>query len=254
LKPRNWDVFVPALFGRSIVAEVDGVNLVVDGIHRINEGEQHGMWERQDVPSVRYAGCTKEQAAGLYHLANVKRVALKAADAFRAACFSGDAEMRALDADLLDIGLDGWCMGRADRDCAAIGAVLAVVEKYGREHALYALDVISECWSWSDSSEEDFADSSPHHQAIKGFAEYLRPSKKVGGRRTPRRWDRENALMLTGYIATRFPGQEGLLSFLSRAASKRAGMAGGGGGMTLAMELMIHDCFNKARREMRTPA
>jgi hypothetical protein len=248
LKPRNWDEFVPALFGRGIVAEVKGKNYLVDGIHRVEEGRVHGMWETQGVPCVVYAGCTYEQAAGLYHLANVRRVALAAADAFRGACYSGDEAMRALDQDLIDLGLDGWCQGRAERDCTAIGAVLGVAEKYGREHAMYVLDTISECWSWNEE-DEGFADSSPHHRTVKGFGEYLRPEKKVSGRRYPRRWDRENGPLLTNYIATHFPGQEGLLSFLARAGARRA--AGGGGGLAVAVELQVHECFLKARRELR---
>jgi len=261
LRPRNWDEFVPALFGRAVVVELlegglpesltPGDKVTVDGIHRVEEGHSHGMWTEHDVPSVLYQG-TYEQAAGLYHLANIRRVALAAADSFRGACFSGDEDMQALDADLLDIGLDGWCMGRADRDCTAIGTVIALTEKYGREHTLYVLDVISECWSWRDDQEETYAASSPHVRVIKGFGEYLRPEKRIGHRRYPRRWDPENAPMLTAYIATTYGGQEGLLNFLARAATLRA--AGGGGGMAAAVEEHVHKCFLAARREMRAAA
>jgi hypothetical protein len=252
LRPRNWDEFIPALFGRAIVAEVKGKHYLVDGIHRFDEGQRHGMWETQPVPCVLYAGCTMAQAAGLYHMANVSRIALKAADSFRAACYSGDENMRALDQDLLDVGLDGWCMGRAERDCTAIGAVLQVAEKYGREHALYTLDTISECWGWVDKDDEAYAESSPHHRTVKGFGEYLRPEKKIGNRRYPRRWDRENGPILSGYIATHYPGQVGLLSFLARASQRRA--AGGGGGLAAAVEEHVHHCFLAARRELRKEA
>lgn len=252
LKPRNWDEFVPALFGRAIVAEVNGVNELVDGLHRVEEGATHGMWKAQKVPCVKYAGCTAEQAAGLFHLSNARRIALAAADEFRSACFSGDKEQQALDQDLLDIGLDGWCRGRSERDLTAIGTVVKLAEQHGREHALYTLDIISDCWSWVDKDDERYAESSPHMRVVKGFGEYLRPAKKITGRRYPRRWDREDGPMLTNYIAMNFPRQEGLISFLTRAQTRRVGV--GGGGSAVGMELQIHDCYLKARRQLREPA
>jgi hypothetical protein len=252
LKPRNWDTFVPALFGRAVVAEVDGENWLVDGLHRVDEGHTHGMWAEANVPSVLYAGSNKEQAAGLFHLSNARRVALRAADEFRSACYSGDESARALDVALLDLDLDGWCQGRAERDLTAVGTVVGIAEKYGMEHALYTLDTLRDIWAWDDKADERYAESAPHMRTIKGFSEYLRPVKNVTGRRYPRRWDPENGEMLTTYIATHFPGQEGLLSFLARAQMKRAGKDGGGAS-AVGVELQIHDCFLKAKRE-RVPA
>jgi hypothetical protein len=249
LNPRNWDVFIPALFGRAIVVEVEGEEILCDGLHRVEEGKANGMWDEQDVPCVRFANGTKEIAASIFHLGNRERTGVSSADQFRAACISGDAEALALDADLLEIGLDGWCQGRAPdgEDLGSIGTVVGVVEKYGRAHALYALDFIEGIWSWM--KEDDRYVGSPNIRVIKGFSEYLRPEKRVKNLRRPRRWDQNNGPMLQEYIATNFPGEEGHESFIVRAQFRKAG--GGGGGSAVGMEEEIHDAFKKAKRIQR---
>jgi hypothetical protein len=248
LKPRNWDVFVPALFGRAIVCEVEGSLYTVDGIHRVGEGEAHGMWASQDVPCVVYRDCTWEQAAGLFKYLNDGRLSLTAADRFRSACFMDEGEARLLDADLLDIGLDGWCRGRSDYDLGSIGTVVALSEKYGRAHALYTLDAIGQIWPW-DKTSDRYTEGSPNIRILKGFGEYLRESKRVLGRRRLRRWNPDDGPMLFEWIATNYPGQEGHESFIMKAQFRRVG--GGGGASAVGVEEQLHDCYLKARREQR---
>jgi hypothetical protein len=157
--------------------------------------------------------------------------------------------MRRLDDDLLDRGLDGWCQERA-RDLGAIGTVVGLHDQLGLDHILYTLDVVADIWSWQNEEEDErYAKDSPHSRIIRGFAMYLIPERKVSGRKYLRRWDRENTDMLTSWIATNYPGQEGMLSFLARAQTKRVGV--GGGGSAIGVELMIHDSFLKAKRDAK---
>lgn len=248
LKPRNWETFIPALFGRAIVAEVDGDDLLCDGLHRVMEGEQKGTWKKRGVPCVRFKDCTREQAVAIFHLANRERVSVSSADQFRAACLSGDKEAIQLDTDLKQIGLDGWCRGRSESNLGSIGTVIGVADKYGREHALYTLDVIGAIWSWHEGDDR-YTLNSPNIRIIKGFSEYLRPEKRVLGRRRLRRWNQDDTELLTEYIATNFPGDEGHESFIVRSQARRLG--GGGGGGAVGVEEQIHDCLLKARRQLR---
>jgi hypothetical protein len=251
LKPRNWETFIPALFGRAIVVEVDGKEWLCDGLHRVAEGDAHDMWASQAVPAIRFANGTKEIAAAVFHLGNRDRTSVSQADQFRAACISGDAEARKLDEDLLEIGLDGWCQGRSESNLSAIGTVAALAEKYGRAHALYTLDTINEIWSW-EKDDAQYVEASPNIRIIKGFGEYLRPEKRVGGRRRLRKWDPEDREMLTSWIAVNYPGEVGHDSFILKAQFKLKG--GGGGGSAVGVEMVIHDCFLAARREQRDAA
>jgi hypothetical protein len=251
LKPRGWEQFIPALFGRVLVAEVNGDKLIVDGIHRVEGGDSHHMWDGgKKVPSVLYRNCSMEQAAGLFHLLNAERVALRAADEFRSACLSGDEGARLFDENLLDRGLDGWCQERSEQDLMAVGTAVDLHEKLGLDHILYTLDVIADIWAWRNPEEDErYVPTSPHSRILRGFAMYLIPERKLSGRKYLRRWDRENTEMLTSWIATNYPGPEGMQSFLARAQTRRVGV--GGGGSAIGVELQIHDAFLKAKRDTK---
>lgn len=250
LKPRGWDIFTKALFGRVIIMEVDGVKVVVDGQHRIAHAENHGM---VSGPGIVYENGTMEDAAALFDLFNSERVSLQAADAFRAACVSGDQGMLDLDVGLLARGLDGWKRGRTEHNLAAIGSVVVLCndDAIGLDLALYTLDVIEECWPWDVAK-------SPHVRCIRGFAQFLRPVKKftvVRGSNVKlktRRWNPGDRDMLIGYIAANFAGDEGLENVLSRAQAKAPG--GGGGGGSRGMELLLDELLRKAKNAARVAA
>lgn len=252
LRQRSWDTYIEALFGRIIIMIVDGVKIVVDGQHRRDHAMRYG---KETGPAIVYENGTMEDAAALFDLFNSERVALKAADAFRAACVSGDRGMLALDAGLLARGLDGWCHERADYNLQSIGSVMKLYSQVddihgtGLEHSLYTLDVLADCWPWS-------VPGSPHVRCIRGFGQFLRPEKGVTlrtGRKAARRWNPADRELLTRWIAATYPSKvlgewtnEGLNSFLAKAEQKVRG--GGGGGGSLGMERVLAETLNKARR------
>lgn len=246
LKPRTWETFIPALFDRIIVAEVNGHYYIVDGQHRFEHGVRHGMFNETPVPCTLHRGCTEEGAAAIFHLKNSAAVALRPADEFRAACYSGDERKRNLDGALLRLGLDGWCQGRAIRDCTAIGSVVVLDDNFGLSHTIYTVSVIGDIWPW-DPSFEGYAPGSPHVRCIRGFGQFLRPTKRVTGKRYPRRWHREHTEIFVNYMQKKYPDQEGLESIL--ALAEKAARGGGGGGGSLGMELVLTDCFRRAKRQ-----
>lgn len=240
LRQRTWDTFVPALFGRVILMEVRGKLIMVDGQHRLDYAKRKG---ETHVPSIVFRKGTMKDAAAMFDLFNTERVALKAADGFRAACVSGDRGKLALDAGLAERDLDGWCMGRARYNLTSIGSVVGLCDQTGLEHTLYTLDVLRDCWSWD-------VESSPHVRCIRGFGQFLRSEKKVtaaSGRLYARRWNPENRDLLTSYIATNFPGKVGLRSILAVAQQKSLG--GGGGGGSLGMERVLADTLRDAKKD-----
>lgn len=242
LKPRTWSIFVKALFGRVTIMVVNGENIVVDGQHRLEHAERHG---EKTAPAVMFENGTMEDAAAMFDLFNSERIALSAAVAFRAACLSGDRAMLALDKALLARELDGWCNGREAYDLDSIGSVVMIHDQLGLDHTLYTLDVLADCWSWD-------VPKSPHVRCIRGFAQFLRPQKRVtlrSGRLQERYWDPADRDLLTAYLRLFFPPDAegtGLHNFLGLAQQKSLG--GGGGGGSLGMERVLADALRKARR------
>lgn len=243
LRPRRWGMFVPALFGRIIVAEVNGISLTVDGQHRLDHAVASGM---ESIPAILYRGMTMRDAAAMFDILNSERVALNAADEFRSSCWSEDTGAMALDTALLSRGLDGWCKGRGDVDLRAISSVRKLNDDLGLDHTTYTLDVIGAIWPWAE------VDGSPHVRIVRGFGQFLRPMKRVTGKKRPRRWNTDDRDLLVDYIRTFYPEGEGMKSFLSRAEGKVRG--GGGGGGSLGMELLLGEVLNKARRRAKAPA
>ena len=201
LRPRNWSQFVPALFGRITVAEVNGHFIVVDGQHRLDEADG---WEV--LPATLFRGVSMRDAAAMFDLYNSERVALRAADEFRAACVSENDDALALDAALLARGLDGWCQGRAETDLGSIASVRTLEDQLGLDHTLYTMDFISDVWPWPQ------VEGSPHVRIVRGVGQFLRSEKKVTGRKRPRKWNPAERDMLVNYLALFYPQQDGMES------------------------------------------
>ena len=274
-KARGWKKFVPALFGRLIVVEVDGEDLLVDGQHR-NAGAKRA--NVKVVPAVRFSrtldgrGMTLADAAAMFDICNSQRVALPAADEFRAAIVSEDEDAIALDEALLVRNLDGT--GRGNRSghpnaetLKSISSVRKLQYDLGLDHTLYTLDVINEIWPFAEIK------TSPHVRIVRGFGQFLRPEKTVlasakGRRRVNRRWNLADRQALVEYLGLRFGPKEtpedapedmredllldGMNRFLMLAEARARG--GGGGGGSLGMELVLKDMLSKARRYARERA
>lgn len=263
LKPRNWPVFVPVLFGRPSVAEVisaDGRELRkprllgVDGQHRVHEAKNNGLTE---VPCVLVRGMSLEDAAGWFDVANGARVGLPAQVEFRAACMSLDPNALALDKKLLERGLDAWPYAlRAPASLRAISSVRLLQKETDLEHTLYTLDVLAEIWPWPTTTPPEFGSvsTSPHVRAIRGFGQFLRPVKKVqkSARSTVtslRRWNRDDRQLLVDFLRKHHSGEYGLSTLLQKAEGNARG--GGGGGGSLGMELTLAGILRKARKEAK---
>jgi hypothetical protein len=249
LKPRNWDLFVPMLFGRLIVARLkDGRLVIVDGQHRWEKAKEWGM---ENVPCILFEDVSVPDAAAMFDICNSDRVAIPPADEFRAACISEDQEAQELDAALLERDLDGWCQDRAEYNLRPISSLRKLQRDVDLDHTLYSLDVISEVWPW------DEVKGSPHVRCIRGFGQFLRPEKMVlratGGRkRVLRRWDEADRELLVSYLREHYHGDIGLDNWLMRA--ERAARGGGGGGGSLGMEIVLRKTLTDARREARAAA
>lgn len=246
LKPRNWDLFVPILFGRLIVARLkDGRLVIVDGQHRWTKAKEWGM---STVQCILFQDVSLADAAAMFDICNGERVAIPPADEFRAACVSEDPEAMELDAALLQRGLDGWCRERAEYNLRPISSVRKLQRDEGLKHTLYALDVIADVWPWEEVK------TSPHVRCIRGFGEFLRPEKMVlrergGRRRIRRRWNDADRTLLVTYLRNHYHGDVGLDNWLMRA--ERAARGGGGGGGSLGMEIVLRKALTDARREAK---
>lgn len=244
LRPRNWSLFVPALFGRLIIAVVNGTYYVVDGQHRLDEARRNSTFKK--VPCVVFKDMTMEQAAAMFDLVNSERKALAAMDNFRAACCGDVGNARELDEALLDRGLDGWGWGRGERNLGSIGSVVKLADDLGVEHASYALDVINAIWPFAEIGG-DLGNSNPLHvRLVRGFGQFLRPEKRIDNRKRLRRWNRKDESLLVAFVRANYPGEMGLDSFLLKAQQERLG--GGGGGGSAGMEILLAKLLNKARR------
>jgi hypothetical protein len=266
LKPRNWGVFAPPLFGRPSVAEVTKAGgkklaeprlLGVDGQHRIHEAKIQGYTE---VPCVLVKDMTLEDAAGWFDIANHARVGLPQQVEFRAACMSLNANALALDKALLARGLDAWPYTlRTPHSLKAVTSVRVLQTELGLEHTLYTLDVLSDIWPWVEKEglPEGLATvpTSPHARAIRGFGQFLRPEKKVQkGARTKvtamRRWNPQDRDLLVGFLREHHGGEYGLDNLIARAENSRRG----GGGGSLGMEITLASVLRRARKEANETA
>jgi hypothetical protein len=264
LKPRNWAVFAPPLFGRPGIAEVVSANgrklktprlLGVDGQHRIYEAKVNGY---DKVPCTVVRGMSLEDAAGWFDLANHARVGLPAQVEFRAACMSLDSNALALDEALLERGLDAWPYAlRAPQGLRAISSVRVLADQTSLEHTLYTLDVLADIWPWPTQTpaEAGAVMTSPHVRAIRGFGQFLRPEKKVQKSARSkitslRRWNKDDRELLVGFLRQHHEGQYGLESLIARAEGKSAG----GGGGSLGMELTLASILRRARKEANEAA
>lgn len=271
LKPRNWDIFVPALFGRLWVAEVTHANgkklakvrlLIIDGQHRAKEASDAGM---DTVPCLLWKDVAMEDAAAIYDRSNGDRTAIPPGDEFRAACSAQDADALALDVALLERGLDGWSLSGKDEQIAgtaraagnlrAIASVRKLQIDEGLEHTTYTLDVLRDIWPWA--GDEDAVATAPHVRMIRGFGQFLREEKFVESqrgrrRKLRRRWDRNDTNLLVGFMREHFRGELGLDNFLRRCESAARG--GGGGGGSLGCEWELARMLSKARKEAEEQA
>jgi len=268
LKARNWEVFVPALFGRPIVAEIKNGRRrpklwVLDGQHRVYEAIQAGI---DTVPCVLYKGMTPENAAAMFDILNSDRKSLPAPDEFRAAVVSGNAAAVALNLALLERGLDGTCLLDGYKHLSVISTVRVLQDEItkhtddaeaGLEHTLYTLDTIRAIWPWDGP---DSIEKTPHTRAVRGFGQFLRPEKArevQGSNKTAKeiaRWDRKDTKLLIDHLRTRYGpqyGEKGLDDFLRLAQGKTPG--GGGGGGTLGMQWALDDEFQAALRAAGRP-
>jgi hypothetical protein len=267
LRARNWDDFVPALFGRLLVAEVTSINgkkltksrkVIVDGQHRAVEAMRQGM---EMVPCLYWEDMAMEDAAAVFDLSQSNRVALPPADEFRSACWSQDARSMALDEALLERGLDGWSYSgkdeqiagkaRASHNLRAIASVRKLENDLGLEHTCYTLDVIQQIWPW------DSVPTSPHVRMIRGFGQFLREEKFVESqrgrrRKLRRRWNRDDTGLLVAFMQENFHGELGLDNFLRRCESAARG--GGGGGGSLGCEWELARMLSKARKDAEDKA
>ena len=261
LKPRNWAIFAPPLFGRPSVAEVTSVGgqplvkprlLGVDGQHRIYEAQANGHTE---VPCVLVRDMTMEDAAAWFDLANSARSGLPAQVEFRAACLGIDPQAQALDKALLERGLDAFPYTlRTPHSLRPIGSVRLLQRELGLEHTLYTLDVLRDIWPWptetGGSGAPDVVAISPHVRAIRGFAQFLRPEKKVQKSARSkvtvmRRWNQEDRQLLVDFLRKYHGGEYGLSNLITKAE----GITGGGGGGSLGMELTLASILRRARKE-----
>jgi len=249
----GWTTFVPALFGRPIVAEVRNGRgkprlLILDGQHRIKEAKTAGYTE---VPCILFKGLTFRDAAAMFDILNSDRMALKPADEFRAACISEAPAAMALDEALLERGLDGWGRGRAAINLGAVSSVRKLqrdIRPDGLGHVNYTLDVLAEIWPWPETLK------SPHVRCIRGFGQFLREKKVIEeektGRKVLREWDPAERGLLVAHLTMKY--QHSLPGFLALAEAKVQG--GGGGGGSKGMEWLLLDELVEARQRAGLPA
>ena len=259
LKPRNWAVFAPPLFGRPSVAEVVEANgkklikarlLGVDGQHRIYEAKVNG---HDEVPVTLVRGMSLEDAAAWFDLSNHARVGLPAQVEFRAACMSLDPGALALDEALIERGLDAWPFTlRATQGLRAINSVRVLQRELGLEHTLYTLDVLRDIWPWPTTTPpgSDVVMTSPHTRAIRGFGQFLRPEKKVQKSARSkvtvmRRWNPDDRQLLVDFLREHHAGEYGLSTLIHRAD----GITAAGGGGSLGMELTLASVLRRARKD-----
>lgn len=271
LKPRDWETFVPVLFGRPIVAEVKNgrrkaILVPLDGQHRFHEAIQV---EEYAVPCVLYRGMAPEDVAAVFDILNSDRKSLPAPDEFRAACLSGAEAAVALDKALLERGLDGWCRRDGYKRLTVIGSVRVLQNELGRESSdgkgqgdpetglertLYALDTIRQVWPWDGP---DAVAKSPHTRVVQGFGQFLRPEKvrpKAGdkvGAKFIYRWDRENTGLLVEHLRVKYNVVGGLYDLLEKAEKLAPARAGGAG--SVGMQWALDDEFRIACRNAGLP-
>jgi hypothetical protein len=269
LKPRNWTIFVRAIFGRVYVAEVTSVKgkrlkkprlVIVDGQHRSHEAERFG---HHKIPCVLFHDMALEDVAAIFALDNSMAVSLPPQDEFRAACMAEDSDALALDAALLERGLDAWPVdgtGRAPHLLRPISSVRKLQRDISLEHTMYTLDVIRDVWPWpteDDSNVDVVWSDSPHVRIIRGFGQFLRPEKKVQKSARSkvtviRRWNPADRVLLVEALRGSFTEPD-LLGLQASGMDKLLALAekeapgGGGGGGSLGMELVLRRILNKAR-------
>ena len=254
LKPRDWERFVPVLFGRPIVAEVKIGRKVVlvslDGQHRSYEAEVAGETE---VPVVLYPGMSPEDAAAVFDLINSDRKGLAAEDEFRAAIHSGAEAPTALDKALLERGLDGTCRREGYKHLSVISSVRVLQKELGLEHTLYTLDVIRAVWPWDGPTAVAV---SPHTRVLRGMGQVLREERSRSRSASDStkyiyRWDRENTDLFVEHLRLKYNQLGNIGELLTKAQALALG--GGGGGGSLGMQIALDDEFRVACRNADVP-
>jgi hypothetical protein len=144
--------FVPAAFSRPMVVKrADGTYVMPDGNHRILAAHIKGL---KQVPVVLYEGLTLAEEAALFVRVNQARSRVSKVSEFHAECVAHDANALALDALLLEHGLDGRGLEREGTiPFTAIAPAQAAVRFGGLELLDMSLNAMREGFTTPESKQ-----------------------------------------------------------------------------------------------------